>query len=280
LNLAGYQVRTNDRQHRNEFIGPLGLQTPLYKCVIPLAVTVSASNFMLLIKNFGCFLFITLSFATALRCNPIKVAEWVEEVEAFHLVAQGDGCDVDVLVKTDGALSIRRISGKFQKSSEDDGTFTVKIYDNLRDEPYILHLDPIRHTITGNLPGTDNPSEGYKFQERELGKDEKDSYKEDQVPQDQSASTKSGVATDNKASGEGRKDNLDGELNENEEIEAKVNSKKSADNTGNTKQEKEVKEKTDESQHFEAATTHKSNPDKSFSTILYPTIFLLSALLY
>jgi hypothetical protein len=48
--------------------------------------------------------------------NPIQVAEWDSKKNAFRIVAKGDGCDVDVLVKTDGALSID--SQNFGKISE------------------------------------------------------------------------------------------------------------------------------------------------------------------
>ena len=116
--------------------------------------------------------------ASAIFCvlaNPIQVAQWEDKEDAFHIVANGDGCEVDVLVKTDGALSIRRISGKFQKSSEEDGTFSVKIFDNSRAEAFVLYLDPVNKTVRGDLPDTpSNDTATKKSTDQEEKKDQLD----------------------------------------------------------------------------------------------------------
>ena len=138
--------------------------------------------------------------ASAIFCvlaNPIQVAQWEDKEDAFHIVANGDGCEVDVLVKTDGALSIRRISGKFQKSSEEDGTFTVKIFDNSREEEFVLYLDPVYKTVRGDLPEIRaNDTATKKSTDQEKNEDQLDEDEEKDDATDTGADAENSEAKD------------------------------------------------------------------------------------
>jgi len=99
------------------------------------------------------FLFSALLCFAHAFANPILKAEWQEPNQSFHIIALGEGCDLEFQVGLDGVVSYTHAKeGKVRTSTGEDGIHLVQITGSSREEPFILQLNPITRTVTGDLP--------------------------------------------------------------------------------------------------------------------------------
>ena len=113
-------------------------------------------NLRILQKQLQLFVLLLAILLLRLPCckaNPITKAEWDVEQQGFHIMASGASCELNVLVRKDGTLSITRIAGSYPKISLlEDASLRVEIKEAGREEPWILVLHPDSHRVTGDVP--------------------------------------------------------------------------------------------------------------------------------